>query len=214
MDTKTDLHRFDKQIEGLQKQLESNPPKEGGILFYGSSTMAFWRTDHKCYQQMYPLPITNTGFGGATTEETLYYYLRLVFPVKPSVMLYYTGANDLANGYRPSEVIQLTHRLFEWSRQDFPGIKFLIIPIRLSPGIKLDRNQGVLCNKLFSEYAQNHEDTSLVDIHSLMYDSNAKLRTDIYVADMIHHNEKGYEELAAIVKPMLKKLYENKETEK
>jgi lysophospholipase L1-like esterase len=207
MNTRVDLHRYDNEIKILKERLRLNPPEKNGILFYGSSTMAFWRNNDKCYRQMAPLPVINNGFGGATSEELLYYYQQLVFPVKPSVMVYYGGANDLEKGYAPSEVIELTHRLFEWSRQDFPGIQFLIIPVKLSPGLERIRQESGICNGLFEEYAQKYADTRVLDISSLIYDSNGKLRMDIYVEDMIHHNEQGYEELAALVKPTLKEIY-------
>jgi lysophospholipase L1-like esterase len=169
--------------------------------------MAFWRNNDKCYRQMAPLPIINNGFGGATSEELLYYYHELVSPTRPSVMVYYGGANDLGKGYTPSEAIELTHRLFEWSRQDFPGIQFLIIPVKLSPGAEHIRQGSIICNDLFEKYTREYVDTRVLDISSLIYDSNGKLRVDIYVEDMIHHNEQGYEELAALVKPVLTEIY-------
>ena len=43
MNTKTDLHRFDIEVSALDAQLKASPPKKGGILFYGSSTMGNWR---------------------------------------------------------------------------------------------------------------------------------------------------------------------------
>ena len=210
MNTLVDLHRYNNEIKVLQEKLKLKPPEKKGILFYGSSTMAFWRNNDKCYCQMAPLPIINNGFGGATSEELLYYYWQLVLPVKPSVMVYYGGANDLEKGYTPSEVIELTHRLFEWSRQDFPKIQFLIIPVKLSPGLEHIQQKSNICNRLFEEYAQKHNDTYILDLSSLIYDSNGKLRRDIYVEDMIHHNEQGYEELAALVKPLLKEIYSTK----
>src|ERR1035437_10409683 len=126
MDTRTDLHRFEDQVKEIERQLQVRPPQKGGILFYGSSTMANWRANDWCYTQIAPFPVTNTGFGGSTAEEALYYYHRLVVPIQPSVMVYYEGANDLGNHYTPVEVIETTHRLFEWARQDFPGIKLVL----------------------------------------------------------------------------------------
>ena len=207
MDTRIDLHRYDDEIKVLKEKLRLKPPEKDGILFYGSSTMAFWRKDDKCYKLMHPLPLVNNGFGGATTEELLYYYQLLVLPVRPSVMVYYSGANDIEKGYTPEEVIELSHRLFEWSRQDFPGIQFLIIPVKLSPGLT-DHHQGFLCNNLFDKYCQSHSDTHILDISSFMNDSTGNLRKDIYVDDMIHHNEKGYNELGALIKPVIKSLYQ------
>jgi lysophospholipase L1-like esterase len=208
MNTKIDLHRFDDQLKQLDEHMRVCPPRKHGILLYGSSTMANWRENDMCYNQLVPLPIENTGFGGSTAEEALYYYHRLVVPFEPSVMAYYEGANDLMNGYTPDEVLMLTHRLFEWSRQDFPGIKFLIVPIKLSPALDHIREQGNICNRMFEEYAATHEDTSVLDVNSFLYDDAGNHRREIYVEDMLHHNERGYAEFAELMKPTLEKLYD------
>ncbi|MBN2641097.1 MAG: hypothetical protein JXR78_05565 [Victivallales bacterium] len=207
MNTKIDLHRFDDQLKQLDEHMRACPPRKHGILLYGSSTMANWRENDMCYKQLAPLPIENTGFGGSTAEEALYYYHRLVVPFEPSVMAYYEGANDLMNGYTPDEVLMLTHRLFEWCRQDFPGIRFLIVPIKLSPALDHIREQGNICNRMFEEYAGTHEDTSFLDVNSFLYDDAGNHRREIYVEDMLHHNECGYAEFAELMKPTLEKLY-------
>ena len=82
MNTKIDLHRYREQIDELIAGLAENPPAPGGVLLYGSSTMANWRGDGMCYRQLAPLPVSNTGFGGSTAEEALYYYQQLVVPVR------------------------------------------------------------------------------------------------------------------------------------
>ncbi len=207
MNTKTDLHRFDDQVAELDKMLQNQPPAPGGILLYGSSTMANWRADDMCYKQLAPLPITNTGFGGSTAEEGLYFYHRLVKPVKPSVIAYYEGANDLQNRYNAVEVLDMSHRFFEWCRQDFPGVRFVIVPIKLSPGLNISFLEGRRCNELFAEYARNYDDTSIVDVAPLLYDERGEHRTEIYVEDKLHHNQRGYEMLAEILKPELEKQY-------
>lgn len=207
MNTKVDLHRFDDQVKDIEKILQSRVPVKDGILFYGSSTMANWRANDMCYKQMAPLPITNTGFGGSTAEEALYYYNKLVLPVKPSVMVYYEGANDLGNNYTPAEVIEMTHRVFEWARQDFPGIQFLIMPIKLSPGIDHIRKEGDICNNMFADYAKGNDDTHILDLTSFLFKDDGSYRTDTYIEDMLHHTEKGYEELATYLKPVLEKIY-------
>ncbi len=206
MNTLIDLHRFDIQVEQLKKTIAASTPKKHGILLYGSSTMANWRENNMCYKQLAPLPVSNTGFGGSTAEDALYQYHPLVKPYAPKVMAYYEGANDLMNGYTPEFVLEMTHRLFEWCRQDFPGIRFLILPIKLSPALDHIRKEGERCNNMFEEYANEHDDTSFVDVSSFLFDSDGNHREEIYVEDLLHHNEGGYAELAALMKPMLEKL--------
>ncbi len=208
MDTLIDLHRFREELGELTQRIANSTPEKHGILLYGSSTMGNWRANDMCYKQLAPLPISNTGFGGSTAEEALYYYHQLVVPYAPKVMAYYEGANDLMNGYTPEFVLEMTHRLFEWCRQDFPGIRFLILPIKLSPALDHIRKEGDRCNSMFEAYAAEHDDTSFVDVQAFMYDSDGNHRKEIYVADLLHHNESGYAELAALMKPQLQELLE------
>jgi len=207
--TRVDLQRFADQIATLETSLRQTPPEPGGILFYGSSTMVHWRADDLLQRQMAPLPVLSTGFGGSTADEALYYYGRLVLPVRPSILVYYEGDNDLGLGYTAAEVLELTHRLFEWSRQDLPGIRFLIIPVKDYPAQDAPKEQLAALNRDFAEYATAHEDTWVADIGPVLQDEQATTRLDIFEDDNTHYNLKGYQLLAGQVKPILERLVES-----
>ena len=207
--TRVDLQRFADQIATLETSLRQTPPEPGGILFYGSSTMVHWRADDLLQRQMAPLPVLSTGFGGSTADEALYYYGRLVLPVRPSILVYYEGDNDLGLGYTAAEVLELTHRLFEWARQDLPGIRFLIIPVKDYPAQDAPKEQLAALNRDFAEYATAHEDTWVADIGPVLQDEQGMTRLDIFEDDNTHYNLKGYQLLAGQVKPILERLAES-----
>jgi len=207
--TRVDLQRFADQVATLETSLRQTPPEPGGILFYGSSTMVHWRADDLLQRQMAPLPVLSTGFGGSTADEALYYYGRLVLPVRPSILVYYEGDNDLGLGYTAAEVLELTHRLFEWSRQDLAGIRFLIIPVKDYPAQDAPKEQLAALNRDFAEYATAHEDTWVADIGPVLQDEQATTRLDIFEDDSTHYNLKGYQLLAGQVKPILERLAES-----
>lgn len=201
-----DLARFADQVTALEENMSACPPAPGGILFYGSSTMVNWRQNNLLQRQFAPLPVLSTGFGGSTAEEALYYYRQLVLPAKPSVLVYYEGDNDLCLGYTPAQIIELTHRLFEWARCDLPGIRFVIIPVKDYPAQIATQDQLAAINQLFLDYAAAFMDTLVVDIKPVLYDEQGQMRTDIFEADNVHFNLKGYTLLAAAVKPILEGL--------
>ena len=207
--TRVDLQRFADQVATLETSLRQTPPEPGGILFYGSSTMVHWRADDLLQRQMAPLPVLSTGFGGSTADEALYYYGRLVLPVRPSILVYYEGDNDLGLGYTAAEVLELTHRLFEWARQDLPGIRFLIIPVKDYPAQDAPKEQLAALNRDFAEYATAHEDTWVADIGPVLQDEQGMTRLDIFEDDNTHYNLKGYQLLAGQVKPILERLVES-----
>jgi len=207
--TRVDLQRFADQIATLETSLRQTPPEPGGILFYGSSTMVHWRADDLLQRQMAPLPVLSTGFGGSTADEALYYYGRLVLPVRPSILVYYEGDNDLGLGYTAAEVLELTHRLFEWARQDLPGIRFLIIPVKDYPAQDAPKEQLAALNRDFAEYATAQKDTWVADIGPVLQDEQGMTRLDIFEDDNTHYNLKGYQLLAVQVKPILERLVES-----
>lgn len=207
--TRVDLQRFADQVATLETSLRQTPPEPGGILFYGSSTMVHWRADDLLQRQMAPLPVLSTGFGGSTADEALYYYGRLVLPVRPSILVYYEGDNDLGLGYTAAEVLELTHRLFEWARQDLPGIRFLIIPVKDYPAQDAPKEQLAALNRDFAEYATAQKDTWVADIGPVLQDEQGMTRLDIFEDDNTHYNLKGYQLLAGQVKPILERLAES-----
>jgi len=207
--TRVDLQRFADQVATLETSLRQTPPEPGGILFYGSSTMVHWRADDLLQRQMAPLPVLSTGFGGSTADEALYYYGRLVLPVRPSILVYYEGDNDLGLGYTAAEVLELTHRLFEWARQDLPGIRFLIIPVKDYPAQDAPKEQLAALNRDFAEYATAQKDTWVADIGPVLQDEQGMTRLDIFEDDNTHYNLKGYQLLAVQVKPILERLAES-----
>ncbi|MCE5257854.1 MAG: GDSL-type esterase/lipase family protein [Chloroflexi bacterium] len=202
-----DLNRFAEQVSALEVGLRADPPAPGGILFYGSSTMVNWRADNLLQRQMAPLPAFSTGFGGSTAEEALYYYARLVLPLKPSILVYYEGDNDLSTGYTPAEVMELSHRLFEWARRDLPGIRFVIIPVKDYPAQTAPQDQLATLHLAFLYYAAQYADTSVIDIGPVLHDEHGQVRLDIFEQDNVHFNLKGYELLTGQVKPILLGLY-------
>jgi len=201
--TRVDLQRFADQVAALETGLRQRPPEPGCILFYGSSTMVRWRADDLLQRQMGPLPVLSTGFGGSTADEALYYYGRLVLPVRPSILVYYEGDNDLGLGYTAAEVLELTHRLFEWSRHDLPGIRFLIIPVKDYPAQDAPKEQLAALNQFFAEYAGAYDDTWVTDVGPVLQDGQGGARLDIFEDDNTHYNLKGYQLLADQVKPIL-----------
>ncbi len=208
MNTLVNLNRYNDQIENdIQNKLKQYPPEKNGILLYGSSTMANWRENDMCYKHMAPLKVTNTGFGGSTAEEALYNYYRLVKPFNPGVIVYYEGPNDINSGYSIKDIMATTHRIFEWARQDFQNVQFVIIPIKVCPALEKVYDKCIACNKLYKEYADTHEDTHYINLDKFLYHKNGKLRQDIYVEDMLHHTEKGYEEFTEYVKPAVEKVF-------
>ena len=206
-DITVDLSRLEDSI----KKFEEKKIETGKIMFYGNSGFTRWckRWGHRDLEDDILAKdgsriAINHGFGTSTTEEQLYYYRRAVLPWKPKALVLLSYGNNASSGYSPSEMINLLARLCAWARCDIPGIKFYLCNCR--PLITYAENpirQWAVkeYNYLLESYCNRHDDCIYVD-HTkspLFYDDPAdmggyqKIRSDIFVEDNIHYNQKGYD---------------------
>ena len=129
MDFFVDLHRFDATIQ----EYLSLPVRTGEVLLYGSSFFRVWGYELSRKQLLEAtdgkLETVNHGFGGATVDELLYHYPRLVAPYAPKAMVIRAGYNELNRGQSPEEAVFLLERLLQWAIADFPEIRIMVFPV-------------------------------------------------------------------------------------
>lgn len=195
-------------LDRLEKEIlnyEALPlPQPGGIVFYGSSGFTRWgpRFKHRPLEEDIPGCI-NRGFGSSTAEELLYYYDRMIRPLKPRALVVSIVHNDRGYGYSPNEVVTNLAKLFAFARTDFPGIRLYACDCR--PTLKFVTEGHIRYinefNQLLKEYCTRHQDTTYVDhIHDPIWfedpadtGDHLKIRRDIFIEDEVHFNQLGYD---------------------
>lgn len=207
-DVRVDLKRLEDYILDFEKE----KIETGKIMFYGDSAFTRWRTEKWGFRMMKDdirakdgsEIVINHGFGTSTHEEQLYYYPRAVLPWKPRALVMISFGNDLNLGYSPSEMVSLRARLCAWARNDIPGIKFYICdvrPIQKDIGDMTAQSFIKDFNNLMRAYCDKYDDCTFVEQSKshLFYNDPAdvgdynKIRTDIFVEDRVHYNQKGYD---------------------
>lgn len=182
------------------------------IVFYGDSSFTRWSESYHMRAMEDEIrmkdgtqAVVNRGFGTSTAEEQLYYYPRMIRPLKPRALVVQTYGNDCDANYTPEEIIALQSRLFVYARTDFPGIKIYACNVRplLRPIKEKDLWFENLSqyNRLLEEYCDKHNDVTLIDhrrcgalFAELEHRGDyTKLREDIFVSDEVHYNQKGYD---------------------
>lgn len=199
----SDLGVFDSYIASLEARSEP----AGAVVFYGSSTITMWGHD-RLAAQMKDIVSVNRGFGGSTAEQALYYYNRMVRPLAPRAMVWYEGDNDICAGYTPEEAFALSERVFAWARKDMPGIKIYLLPVKSCPSREQLVPKYEEYRRLLRGYAESHENVYYIDYMPMLYENGetgGRIRRDIFCDDMLHFNDRGYEELSAVVYDYLKK---------
>ena len=210
---------FDVKLPNLRRlerkyvlEYEKEEIEKGLIMFYGDSSFTRWSTawGHRPLEEDIRMKdgskaVINHGFGTSTAEEQLYFYNRLVRPWEPRALVLNTHGNDISFNYSPEEIIFLQSRVIEYARRDMPGIKFYLCDARPLQITMAD--QGVFryhreqYNELLRDYCAKHDDCTYVNhtdspwfYHELADVGQIdKIRTDVYVEDQVHYNQKGYD---------------------
>jgi lysophospholipase L1-like esterase len=176
---------FEKEILAYEKQDSLSMPAKGQILFIGSSSFRLWKSFEA---DMKGLPASfNRGFGGSTLADALYYFDRMVVKYQPKWVIMYEGDNDLAKGKLPQQIAVEYDEFKARLKKQVPGAKLVFVAARPS----LARVAIVDKQKELNALIKAKGDY-FIDMHSPFYLSDGTLMMDIFVADKLHLNEKGY----------------------
>jgi lysophospholipase L1-like esterase len=176
---------FEKEILAYEKQDSLSMPAKGQILFIGSSSFRLWKSFET---DMKGLPASfNRGFGGSTLADALYYFDRMVVKYQPKWVIMYEGDNDLAKGKLPQQIAAEYDEFKARLKKQVPGAKLVFVAARPS----LARVALVEKQKELNALIKAKGDY-FIDMHSPFYLADGSLMMDIFVADKLHLNEKGY----------------------
>lgn len=183
--------RFEQEIRLFEQMDSLLQPATGQILLYGSSTMRLWKTfaqDLEGYQ------VVNRGFGGSELSDAIYFFDRVVLPLKPSLILLYEGDNDITNGKKsPAQVMDDFKTFMGLVEEKLPETKVAIYSLR--PSISRQQTMPVQkkLNKSFKKYCRKHrKNTFYIDVYKTLLADKRTPKAEYLVSDMLHLNERGY----------------------
>jgi|SRR5271165_5267273 len=84
---------WESSIRRFEKADLVHPPKLGGIVFTGSSSINFW---HTLAADMQPLDVLNRGFGGSQIAQVNHYAHRIVIPYRPEAVVLPRARNNFS----------------------------------------------------------------------------------------------------------------------
>ena len=191
---------YEEDVKRLELIKESivEPPE---LVFYGSSSIRMWRDMSKDFADYHPI---NLGFGGSTMAACVWFFDRIMSDLKPKGMVLYAGDNDLGDGRHPEEVFIFFKQLLASIRQKFGNIPVAYISIK--PSIRRFNiiDQIKFTNKIISEEIDRMNDaTFFVNVYDKMLDDNKYPRRDLFEAEGLHINDKGYALWKAIISETL-----------
>ena len=183
------------------------PPRQGGILFVGSSIFRQWTT---VPEQMAPLPVLNRAFGGSRTGDQVARFDQLIPVYAPKIVVYYCGSNDLKAGTTPEDPAAIFARFKAFSeklRATNPASRLVFVSSTRSPDRVARWEQVDHYNALVRAYCAATPHHTFIDLNPVLVDAMGHPRLELYVADKLHFKPEAYVAFTAVIKPVLTQLW-------
>ena len=195
---------FEKEILAFEASDKTNPPPKNAILFIGSSSIRMWKT---LAQDFPDEKVINRGFGGSQISDSIHYTDRIVIPYAPRLIVFYAGGNDI-NAKRSAETVANDFKTFVAKvREKLPNTHIAYISIAGNPARWAQVSEVRKANTLIRGFTTTDpHKLSFIDVFPHMMAENGEPKPEIFVADRLHMNEKGYAIWKRVVGEHLKKL--------
>ncbi len=195
-------NRFDEEVAKISHHIDSVGWSKGSVVFTGSSSVRMWKN----LQEQFPdVPIINTGFGGSTAEDLSAQLFPLVLRFEPSTVFIYEGDNDVNGGKTASEIMSTLDDIVTRIQKQFPKTTVNLIAAKPSPSRWELKQSYLVLNDLMRQYCTGHENVNFVNVWDIMLDKTGVPRSDIFIGDNLHMNEKGYALWKEVFTPFLEK---------
>ncbi len=195
---------FYSDIQSFKKHDSANFPPAHAILFVGSSSFTKW-TDVQDYFPGYT--IINRGFGGSSLPDVIRYADDIIFPYDPKQIVIYCGENDLAasDTATANMVFSRFTQLFDLIRNKMPNVPVAFVSLKPSPSRANLMGKMVDANTMIKDFLKNKNNTAFIDVYSKMLNADGTPIKDIFIADNLHMNAKGYAIWKKMITPYLVK---------
>lgn len=195
---------FWKEVQALKMLDSAKFPAANQILFIGSSSFTLW----KDIQEYFPSkPILNRAFGGSTLLDLTRYRYEVIYPYQPKQVVMYCGENDFASSdtVTVEMVVQRFETLFKLIRARYKSVPFAYVSMKPSPSRAHLMSKYAEANQQIRQYLSSQAKTVFIDVYHAMLQPGGEVMTDIFKADNLHMNAKGYAIWKRIIAPYLLK---------
>lgn len=191
--------RFAKQIEAFARQDLDSPPKEGVIVFVGSSSIRRW----DLAKSFDDLNAVNRGFGGSQISDVLHYANEVVLKYKPKKVVFFCGGNDLNKGKPPRQVAADFETFTSLLFKQLPETKLIVLALKPAPVRWSIVDKVRATNELLRAKAKTDKRITFLDGSFNLLLDGGKIREELYVEDRLHLNDDGYKLWANMLAPHL-----------
>ena len=190
--------RFRKEIDSIVVSNRPGNPKNV-IVFTGSSSIRLWKNLKADFPHH---NVVNMGFGGSEMKDLLHYTNDVILNFKPTQVFIYEGDNDIGNGKTPEQILASADSIVTVIRKTLPLTQVIFISPKPSIRRWHLKEKYEVFNDALKQWTTHKTNIHFADVWTPMLDRGGKVRQDIFLADDLHLNEKGY----AIWKTVLEKF--------
>lgn len=194
------VNRFEPEMVRFDSLDKADGYMEGGILFTGSSSIRMWST---LTEDMENYTVRNRGFGGATIPEVLLFSNRYLVSHQPDIVVFYCGENDIAEGASPADVLASFKTFVRLMEVKMPDAQLIYITMKPSVLRWHLWEQYRAGDALIKEFAATKDFIKIMDCSESMLEEDGEVKKDIFIADNLHMNAKGYEGWTAQLRAIL-----------
>ena len=195
-----DFDKWEKEIAAYETADRADPPRRGGVLFIGSSTIRMWKTLARDFPNH---NVVNRGFGGSEIADSTHFASRVVFPYEPRQIFLRAGGNDIHAGRPPDEVSADFVAFVRKVRERLPNSEIVYIAVNPAPARWSETNQYHVLNTMIRKLARRMPRVKYLDAYNISLTPDGQARAELFIADKLHFNADGYKLLAERVRPYL-----------
>ena len=129
---------------------------------------------------------------------------RIVVKYRPRIVVLYAGDNDLAFGKSSEQVAADFQDFVIVVHAKLPKTKIVFLSIKPSALRWKIWSKGQEANVLIEAICKQDPRLVYVDVAKPILGPDGKPRRELFMADGLHLNAKGYEQWAAILRPLLR----------
>jgi lysophospholipase L1-like esterase len=181
--------RYEAEIREFEHADRRHPPKHGGVVFVGSSSIRMWP---RLKRDFPGVNVIQRGFGGSQIDEVLHYAPRIVLPYRPALIVLYAGENDLVVGRSPEQIFSSYKEFVTLVHKTLPHTKIAYISIKPSGDRWVMADKMRATNEMIRKHVTTDPRLLYVNVFTPMLGADGTPREELFAEDHLHMNGDGY----------------------
>jgi lysophospholipase L1-like esterase len=178
---------------------------QGAIVFAGDSLTGNWKDLAKAFPDW---KVANRGIGGDTSRGLLFRFQEDVLDLNPKTIVLTIGTNDLTAIGKPADAASNINAMLDMVEKKDSALPVILCttPPSDNPKAPVKLDQRLALNSEIRKLAASHKNVTLCDVYAGMANEDGSPKLENFGPDKLHLAKAGYDNWAALLMPILKKL--------